>query len=305
MATVAGANRWWVYQRERFPLLAHGPLILAFSFSAASFSALARGAPPPALAAAAVAFATSLLFFLQLRIADEFKDAEEDARYRPYRPVPRGLVTLAELRRIGLAGALLQLVCALLFDYRLVPLLALVWIYFGLMSKEFFAREWLKARPFTYLWTHMLVMPLIDFYATACDWLVAGDGGPPRGLGWFVAASFFNGIVIELGRKIRAPEDEEKGVETYTVVWGRARAVCAWLLALLMTLACAAAAASVIGVTLRVATVLALILLAALALAARFIVRPRRGMGRHFESMSGLWTLVLYLSLGVLPLFLS
>ncbi|BAU50283.1 membrane protein [Sulfurifustis variabilis] len=304
MATVTGGNRWWVYQRERFPLLAHGPLILAFSFSAASYSALARGAAPPPLAAVAVAFATSLLFFLQLRIADEFKDAEEDARYRPYRPVPRGLVTLAELRRIGVAGAVLQLVLAFALDPRLMPLLAVVWVYFGLMSREFFVREWLKARPFTYLWTHMLVMPLIDFYATACDWLVAGAGAPPRGLGWFVAASFFNGIVIELGRKIRAPEDEEEGVETYTVVWGRAKAVGAWVLALSATLACAAGAAAVIGVTLWVSAVLALILLAALALAMRFLAGPRRGMGRRFETASGVWTLALYLGLGVLPLLL-
>lgn len=302
MATVAAGNRWWAYQRERFPLLAHGPLILAFSFSAASFSALARGAAPPALAAVAVAFTTSLLFFLQLRIADEFKDAEEDARYRPYRPVPRGLVTLAELRRIGLVGVLLQLVLALSLDHRLIPLLAFVWIYFALMSKEFFMREWLKARPFTYLWTHMLVMPLIDFYATACDWLVAGASAP-RGLGWFVAASFFNGVVIELGRKIRAPEDEEEGVETYTVVWGRTKAVCAWLLALVATLACATAAASIIGLTLWVSSVLAVIWLAAFALAIRFLTQPRGDMGRRFEVVSGVWTLTLYLSLGMLPLF--
>ena len=48
-----------------------------------------------------VAFVTCFLFFLQLRIADEFKDFEEDTRYRPYRPVPRGLVTLRELGWIG------------------------------------------------------------------------------------------------------------------------------------------------------------------------------------------------------------
>ena len=34
---------------------------------------------------------------LQLRLADEFKDFEEDSRYRPYRPVPRGLVSLRDL----------------------------------------------------------------------------------------------------------------------------------------------------------------------------------------------------------------
>ena len=37
-------NRWLVYQKERFPLLAHGPLIAAFSACAVSFSSLLRGA---------------------------------------------------------------------------------------------------------------------------------------------------------------------------------------------------------------------------------------------------------------------
>ena len=88
-------NRWIVYQRERFPVAGHGPLVAAFSASAVCFSSLVRGrVAAPSAIALLVAFLTSLLFFLQLRIADEFKDFEEDSRYRPYRPVPRGLVTL-------------------------------------------------------------------------------------------------------------------------------------------------------------------------------------------------------------------
>src|SRR6185503_3124011 len=95
------ANRWWVYQRERFPVLAHGLLIAAFSFSAISYSSVLRGAAP-GWPAALTAFASCFLFFLQLRIADEFKDFDEDARWRPYRPVPRGLVRLRELAVVGL-----------------------------------------------------------------------------------------------------------------------------------------------------------------------------------------------------------
>src|SRR5262249_35693743 len=73
------ASRWWTYQRERFPVLAHGPLIAAFSLSAVSFSSLLRGRTElPDAKTAVVAFATSFLFFLQLRLADEFKDFEED-----------------------------------------------------------------------------------------------------------------------------------------------------------------------------------------------------------------------------------
>ncbi len=107
-------TRWITYQRERFPLLAHGPLVAAFSVSAVCFSRLVRGEPGlPPPASLVVAFVTALIFFLQLRIADEFKDFEDDARYRPYRPVPRGLVTLRELGWIGVGGAAIQLALAL------------------------------------------------------------------------------------------------------------------------------------------------------------------------------------------------
>ena len=94
-------KRWWTYQNERFPLFAHGPLIAAFSACAVSFSSLLRGALVPGWQMFVTAFGVCLLMFLQLRIADEFKDADEDARWRPYRPVPRGLVTLAELRVVA------------------------------------------------------------------------------------------------------------------------------------------------------------------------------------------------------------
>ena len=72
-------NRWWVYQRERFPIFQHGLLVLAFSFSALTFSRLLRGEESfPPLLVAAMAFSTAITFFFQLRIADEFKDIEED-----------------------------------------------------------------------------------------------------------------------------------------------------------------------------------------------------------------------------------
>ncbi len=215
-------NRWIIYQRERFPLSAHAPLVAAFSASAVCFSSLLRGhAVAPSPAALVVAFATSLLFFLQLRIADEFKDCEDDARFRPYRPVPRGLVTLPELAAIGVAAAVVQLGLALWLHPPLVWLLVPSWLYLGLMTREFFARRWLKTHPIVYLASHMLILPLIDLYATACDWLVAGERTAHVGLLWFLVVSYLNGIVIEIGRKTRVAADEEHGVETYSALWGK------------------------------------------------------------------------------------
>jgi len=187
--------KWWTYQKERFPVFKHGLLVLAFSGSAVTYSSLATESEAK-LTSFIVAFITCFLFFLQLRIADEFKDAEEDAKYRAYRPVPRGLIKLKELGWLFAAACLIQFALALFISPYLFITLAIAWLYLALMSKEFFVREWITAHPITYLWTHMLIMPLVDLYATSCQWIPAGEK-PWVELLFFLMASFFNGLVIE------------------------------------------------------------------------------------------------------------
>jgi 4-hydroxybenzoate polyprenyltransferase len=255
----------------------------------------------PSLAAATVAFLSATLSFLQLRLADEFKDFDEDSRYRSYRPIPRGLIKLRELGWVWVASGALQLLLAVFLSPALAVFLVLVWIYLFLMSKEFFLKSWLKARPFTYMWTHMLIMPLIVFYTTACDWLVAG-ARPPDGLIWFLLVSFFNGMVLEIGRKIRSPHDEETGVETYTFLWGRRGAVAAWMAALLATTLFALLAANRIGFGRPIIWLLGLPLAVAASLALLFLRQPNAKRGHWFEAMAGIWSLLMYLSLGAVPL---
>jgi len=295
------ANRWWVYQRERFPVLVHGPLIAAMSFSAVSVSSLLRsGAGLPAAGSLLVAFVTTLLFFLQLRVADEFKDRETDARYRPYRAVPRGLVSLRELGTVAAVGALLQLGLALWLQPALALLLAAVWVYLGLMWTEFFARQYLTAHPITYLWSHMLILPLITLYATACEWRIAG-ATMPSGLAWLLVASFFNGLVIEIGRKIRAPEAEERGVETYSALWGRRTATLAWWAAMLLAAVSSLPVAQAIGLPAVLTAAFGIVLALAAVAGWRFLDQPTPKRAGLFEPVSGLWTLVAYLGLGAGP----
>ena len=294
-------NRWWIYQKERFPVLAHAPLIAAFSACAVSFSSLLRHAPVPGLPAYVAAFGVCLLMFLQLRIADEFKDAEEDGRWRPYRPVPRGLVTLPELRWVFMGAALVQLALAWWLDARLLWVLGIAWSYLALMSVEFFCRDWLKARPVIYLVTHMGIMPLVDFFATACDWMPA-LGRAPAGLGWFLTASFCNGIVIEIGRKLRQPADEEEGVETYSRLWGKRGGLAVWLVALLATWGTAMLAARETGYVSWIAVPLGVAFAGAILLGSRYLAGKIHG--RKLEHFSAIWTLMLYLFLGLVPLII-
>lgn len=297
-------NRWWTYQKERFPIVKHGILIAVLSASAVGYSLMLRGQTAQsmqAIGSGVIAFITLFLLFLQLRIIDEFKDFREDARYRPYRPVPRGLVTLRELAIVGIAAAAIELGLAMAMGVPLVLLLFLVWAYLGLMSQEFFAAKWLKSRPLAYMLSHAVVLPWMALYATACDWGGAG-AAPSADLIGFLLVSFFSGLVIEVGRKIRAPNDEEPGVATYSALWGRQRAVTVWLGLIWAIAVTALLAAKPIGAIAPVAIVSLLLLTGSLIVAWQFLIHLKTTWAKRLEWISKLGTLLVYLSVGVVPL---
>jgi 4-hydroxybenzoate polyprenyltransferase len=307
MNTVASApaplaGRLWTYQRERFPLAAYVPLIGISALSAAAYSAAAwsrPGLPPwPVLL---VGLATALVFFFLLRVADEHKDADVDRQFRPELPVPRGLVSLAELRRAGAAVALAAALANAIVAPRLLLALVPAVVWAGLMAREFFVAEWLRARSVAYLLSHMVIMPLLFAYLTGLDWLAAG-ADPPRGLPLFLGLAFLNGILVEVGRKIRAPETERVGVETYTTTWGLRAAPAAWLGALALAAVLGWLASRPTGAGGIVAIGLAVMGVAAALPAIGFLRRPTAARGKRIETASGLWTLASYLLLGFAPL---
>jgi hypothetical protein len=286
-------SRWWTYQEERFPLIAHGPLVLVFCLSVMLFSSLQFDAVP-SLSRIAAAAVSALLFFLQLRIADEHKDFDTDSRYRPHRAVPRGLVSLEELARIGWAAAGIQFVIAVSIDVGLVPILLAVWLYIGLMTREFFVPEWLHRHPAAYLLSHMLVMPLITFYISAFDWLCECRN-LPAGLGWLLLLSFGCGLVLEVGRKIKVPSAEREGVETYSAVWGRTAAIAVWAVSILIAVAAFFMASQHLAVNSGYVALGVLLLGAVLA----FIAIRNRAIA-IVEPGSGAIAMLLYLALGPL-----
>jgi 4-hydroxybenzoate polyprenyltransferase len=293
------ARRLWTYQGERFPLFKHGVLIAVFAGSAVAYAALLGARPgwPQAAAAAAVVF----LLFLQLRVADEHKDYQDDLTYRPERPVPRGLVSLAELRVAAVVAAVVQVAITAAVDPRLLVYLALVWAWMALMTAEFFAPHWLKARPLVYLLSHMAVMPLIALLAFAFG---AGDSGPHLSeVTPFLALSVCNGVALEIARKAWGPEDEREGVETYSRLWGPRGTGAAVLLALAGAVAAAVAALYTAGVGLLPWGLLILLGGAAAAAAELlYATRPTGSNARRQETLTGAFVLAGYLLVSILPL---
>ena len=299
--------RLWAYQAERFPLVKHGVLIAAFGASATCLSALLRGGAPSVLAIV-VAVLVLFGFFFQLRVADEHKDNEDDTKFRPERPVPRGLVTLAELRVVAIGVGVTQVALTVALDWRLLGPLMLVWAWMAVMTKEFFVHAWLKKRPIIYMVSHMAIMPLIDLYATACDWLPAGVALHENfglTLGAFLLLSLVNGSVIEIARKSWAPEMEREGVETYSRLWGAQRAGIVVMALLLAGLALSAFinVRSDAGVVVLVG--LMLVTMFAAWTAIDYAGAPAARQVKQMETGTAVFVLGNYLLLGVIPLLMS
>jgi len=299
--------RLWEYQAERFPLVKHGVLICAFGASAVCLSALLRGGAPNVMAIV-VAVLVLFGFFFQLRVADEHKDNADDTKFRPERPVPRGLVKLAELRGVAIGVGLAQTALTIALDWRLLGLLLLVWAWMAVMTKEFFVPAWLKKRPVIYMVSHMAIMPLIDLYATACDWLPAGVALHENfglTLGAFLLLSLVNGSVIEIARKSWAPEMEREGVETYSRVWGAERAGIVVMALLLggMALSAVINVRSDAGVVLLIG--LMLVTMFAAWTAIDYAGTPATKKVKQMETGTAVFVLGNYLLLGVIPLLMS
>ena len=295
-------KRFWQYQKERFPLLAHIPLIAAFTFSAASYSRLCRGVGGfIGWADLTLGVFVTVSMFLLVRIFDEFKDREEDRLHRSYLPVPRGLVSLRELKGLGLAIVGAQIVLIGIFQPRLLLLYGIALGYLCLMGVEFFIPNWLKRHQLAYIASHMVIIPLIDLYASGLDWRLH-HSAPHIGLGWFFAVSFFNGVVLEFGRKIRTPATEEANVLSYTRLYGIRGGVLLWIGLMALTAGLATGAAGYVGYGPAAGWTFGALFTGCSLPGWFFLHRPTERKSKLIEYASAAWTLLMYLSLGGIPM---
>lgn len=295
-------KRLFIYQKERFPILGHGLLVAAFTFSAISYSRICRGASNFVnwdIYCLGIFMTISL--FLLLRIFDEFKDAEEDALFRKKLPVPRGLISFKELLYLGVGIVVLQILVNIVFFPQMLGLYFLVIGYLLLMGKEFFVANWLKKNQLWYVLSHMFIIPLIDIYASGLDWLL-NDVEAPQGLMFFFAVSYMNGIVLEVGRKLRAPEQEETGVLTYSAMLGAKKASLMWIAVLFITLLFSIAAANYAEYGTTAFVILGAIFIVCAMQAILFLNKQTPKLAKRIELFSGVWTIAMYLTLGGIPM---
>lgn len=293
-------SRLWTYQSERFPLAKTVPLLAVFSAASITVSATLASRPLPDIQAYLIGFGLVFILFFQLRVCDEVKDLEDDRAYRPERPIPRGLVSLRLIVTLGLVTIPIAVLLVLLHGHNLVWMLVIVWVWLAAMTFEFGVPKWLKSKPVLYLLSHMAIMPIIDLLLTAIEWQQSRS--PSKALWLFIALSFTNGCVLEIGRKLWAPVNELQGVDSYSGLWGPRRATAIWLafvatsLLLLLGVGWATdalvpiAAIGIIGAALCVWS------------GVGYANSPTPQSEKRVDTIAGIWVFLCYASAGFAPL---
>lgn len=219
------ASRLWAYLKERFPPASHGLLIVSY-YSCNQFLAQALanpGEPMRYSLSTVIGGLTLLAIFFHLRVFDEHKDYAEDCMHYPERVLQSGLISLRDLKVLGGIAIAWEFVAAIVWAIFVsaAPLVAVtVVVAFSLlMLREFFVGRWLREHFLLYATSHMLIMPLLAM--VVYSYTTSRFPWDAPGWYWFYAfVGFFVTFNWEISRKIRAPEDERDGIETYTKVFG-------------------------------------------------------------------------------------
>ncbi len=220
-AQSAFVTRLHAFLKERFPIFRYGILIASF-YSSNQFLAIALTTPGRPMHydwGSLLGSMTLLCFFFHLRVFDEHKDFEEDNRNYPERVLQRGIITLRTLKVLGGLAIGLEFLLASLRGIAPLVSVLVAFLFSVLMLKEFFLRHWLKRHVLLYASSHLCITPLLS--------MVVYSFTTGRHLwqapGWYWLYSFVGFFVTftwEISRKIRAPEEEREGVDSYTRIFG-------------------------------------------------------------------------------------
>lgn len=285
--------RFGAYLQQRFPPL-NGLMFLIFFLTAYTYTSfLAHPEAAVVFTLKTIAgFVAVYSFFFRLRVMDEHKDFEKDSVNHPNRVLQSGLVSLWQLRLLAFAGTLLEFAISWWISGQVLLFWTLAFGYSLLMYKEFFAGSWLEPRLFLYAVSHMLVMPLMVLWAGSMG---APESPLPEGILLLGFLSFLSGFAFELSRKIKAPEEEQDGILTYSKIFGVKRAP-------IFAFSCLAGASAILFVLLQKSGAgtffyagIILLLLACAWFFFRFVKAPTSKNAKGLELASSLYMLIAYL----------
>ena len=230
-------KHFWAYLQERFPLQANGVLIASYFIAnyLLAGSVYLQNNLPIEISWKFIAGCLVLIFmFFHMRIIDEHKDFERDVLAYPNRVLSRGLITLKQLKNIGIVVIFFELFFSFLFGLSAFFMCIVLLIFSWLIYKEFYIAEFLEKHLIINAFVHLLIMPLYSLYVFA---LVTNQFAwqSPLEVLLYAWVSYGVGFGYEVARKTRVPEDERPHVITYSKVIGAYPSAMGVLLALVFS----------------------------------------------------------------------
>jgi 4-hydroxybenzoate polyprenyltransferase len=214
-------KRFYEYQKERFPVFQYIIYIFLYYFGFFILSSYIAYKSISFSRINIVGLISVFLVFFELRLFDEIKDYSIDLKYSPERPVQRGLISINEVKKMLSGVIAIIFIINSFYGLQNIVLILVTQCFIIIMAKEFFMGEKLKKNRILYAMLHMVVMALISLYiishAITIDMLNIRYYS-------IIAISYLIGFIIEVGRKIEAPEDEIFGVDNYSKLFGPKKA---------------------------------------------------------------------------------
>jgi 4-hydroxybenzoate polyprenyltransferase len=201
-------KRFNVYQKERFPFV----VLLSTTIAVALSSSTVTGENTDweKIIAASI---IGLAYLFHIRVIDEIRDRDHDIIYYPNRPIPRGIISLSELKLMDWCAMGIIIFIAIESNALAASLASLCLIYSFFASKEFFLEAKIKSKFFFYNAINLLQMIFLQFlvyslffpewYEITIVWIH-----------WlFIVANI---ILLEVLRKIKIAKEESLGKDTYS-----------------------------------------------------------------------------------------
>jgi 4-hydroxybenzoate polyprenyltransferase len=284
-------NSWLILIKERFSPASYIPMILAFT--AANGLYLAKAAHYN-FESIRFAFALILMlsFFFRMRCFDEIKDYEVDLKINPTRPLARGVLTIAQVKKGLFFMILFELLLSAYLGFWPFVIHALAILYSLLMYEEFFIGDLLRPHLTIYAVSHTFVSVLLGISAATAITNFNLQKITFSDISFFLMNwAFFN--LFEFARKTFAPTEERANVPSYSNIF---KPFGAWLLSWsqvivgILLVALSIKDSSHFYWLLTAAVVYTLISLG-------YVFKPQEKMAKIFRNITGSYLLLHYILL--------
>jgi len=202
----------YLYQQKRFPIK-----YLFFTTSASVLCSAAVLSYEVSIFSIVAAFFAVMFFLFHVRVIDEFRDFNDDAKNHPDNPIHSGIISLKQLFAVDIVGVVLIIIISVYYGTGTMIFAAALIVFTTLASKDFFLRKIILKYNTLYHIINSPQMILLQMYIFA---LLTGSVISSKIVWLLILFVYLNIFVLEVVRKIKISTEEPISTDTYSKSMG-------------------------------------------------------------------------------------